>query len=218
MKWTSSIKTPTCLNLINWVALRQKRWCFKAAGGKQCRLYSAAGMPVKLENTYIKWLLQPSVHWSGVIAGLFKVKHPHPVAKDRFHSAKGRKVFLERQLLCSITRPLWVTVIRLSVSVRTSDVFSSEVSGQHNFKSMTCFWCSPISWACDTSVWRETRQSLMTVWQHLIAGGDTPLKHRLNDDSFYESEKLSSAALSGMCLTTLTHSCDLWYRFPPLSL
>lgn len=57
------------------------------------------------------------------------------------------------------------------------------------------------------------RQSLMTVWQHLIAGGDTLLKDSLNDDSFYVSEKLSSAALSGMCLTTLIHSCDLGDEF-----
>ncbi len=62
---------------------------------------------------------------------------------------------------------------------------------------------------------------LMTVWRRLMAGGDTLLKDGLNDDSFYVSEKRSSAALSGMCLTTLIHSCDLgdefihWFFFPP---
>lgn len=63
----------------------------------------------------------------------------------------------------------------------------------------------------------------MMVWQRLIAGGDTLLKDGLNDDSFYVSEKRSSAALSGMCLTSLRHSCDLgdefnYWFFPPLPL
>lgn len=49
----------------------------------------------------------------------------------------------------------------------------------------------------------------MTLWQRLMASGDTLLKDGLNDDSFYVSEKRSSAALSGMCLTALIHSCDL---------
>lgn len=53
----------------------------------------------------------------------------------------------------------------------------------------------------------------MTVWQRLMASGDTLLKDGLNDDSFYVSEKRSSAALSGMCLTTLIHSCDLGDEF-----
>lgn len=53
----------------------------------------------------------------------------------------------------------------------------------------------------------------MTVWQRLMASGDTLLKDGLNDDSFYVSEKHSSAALSGMCLTTLIHSCDLGDEF-----
>ncbi len=53
----------------------------------------------------------------------------------------------------------------------------------------------------------------MTVWQRLMAVGDTLLKDGLNDDSFYVSEKRSSAALSGMCLTTLIHSSDLGDEF-----
>lgn len=43
----------------------------------------------------------------------------------------------------------------------------------------------------------------MTVWQHLMATGDTLLKDGLSDESFYVSEKCSSAALSGIRLTTL---------------
>lgn len=61
----------------------------------------------------------------------------------------------------------------------------------------------------------------MTLWQRLMASGDTLLKDGLNDDSFYVSEKRSSAALSGMCLTALIHSCDLgrWIQLliPPPS-
>lgn len=53
----------------------------------------------------------------------------------------------------------------------------------------------------------------MTVWQRLMAVGDTLLKDGLSDDSFYVSEKRSSAALSGMCLTTLIHSSDLGDEF-----
>lgn len=37
----------------------------------------------------------------------------------------------------------------------------------------------------------------MTLWQRLMASGDTLLKDGLNDDSFYVSEKRSSAGLSG---------------------
>lgn len=51
------------------------------------------------------------------------------------------------------------------------------------------------------------------LWQCLMASEDTLLKDGLKDGSFYVSEKSSSAALSGMCLTVLIHSCDLGDEF-----
>ena len=61
-------------------------------------------------------------------------------------------------------------------------------------------WISTI----DTTTSQE-REDVCYWWSGsiFIASGDTLLKCNLNNDSFYESERCSSAVLSGICLTTL---------------